>query len=770
MPDPDNSFDIKNWLDRILNTANKELGDSTVPAKLLNGPFSHEIPLKLGQLSFTIVPEAEATIVLFNSKDDLNQDPMEGVIAAGEDPDAVPPIKFTADGAWLAYHATAGVKADGGGDVGALGLHIEGEKVVQLCHYHFHPNRSEKIKDAVSADFASMGFAVRASDLTKLKESEALAYRVRATLSASLEAKWSDALTANLNALSAFLKASTPLAVKVDFGASVKVTVGVTDDFLLVFSAEAEDKICVAVKKGKVSSLSIAPSAGIDLQIANPEAVLQGVNSVLEGIAGASVDKIDALLQETLLSNLSDEQKKLFENLVKRLKVDDTTADLLTLRAHWTELKKHVAERLESVLKEKLSLSFSYEYSRVRAESTLLQVKVPRTDLLSEDTKLHSSLIKTNASILLDWCRSNGVVPDRYLHEDKLTVKKTWGLSISLGKSFKIGGQDIRVLEEVKRTDFAGNTQLSFLGQRGYEGSWIGQKSTWMVDLIADTKTFEAAPRLAGFEFGLTLKWIWEEKELSSEELDRYLDYAEIWRAGGETDEARRELSEFLGKKVNVSLTTTIGNAAFRTILQTTASASDLSNRASIAMAKAMPWSREEARSIVERRARLYSKLWSAYFADPQRGYRDYARLADQILRNTDNGVEVAFLESSIATGSGQTFWNISFAEMIRLNGTEAGGGIGGIDTAWRHFRQAMANLQAGIAGNAPADRVKAAFKDFVPMCTQSLLVRALGVYWIDLAAELDLLGQVQRTLTIEPAGSDDTAGAKAKVIGVPAR
>ena len=94
---------------------------------------------------------------------------------------------------------------------------------------------------------------------------------------------------------------------------------------------------------------------------------------------------------------------------------------------------------------------------------------------------------------------------------------------------------------------------------------------------------------------------------------------------------------------------------------------------------------------------------------------------------------------------------------MIRLNGTEAGGGLGGIDTAWRHFKQAMSTLQAGIAGNAPADRVKAAFKDFVPLCTQSLLVRALGVYWIDLAAELDLLGQVQRTLTIEPAGSDDT-------------
>ena len=41
---------------------------------------------------------------------------------------------------------------------------------------------------------------------------------------------------------------------------------------------------------------------------------------MLEGIAGDSVDKIDALLQENLLSNLSDQQKKLLENLLKRLK------------------------------------------------------------------------------------------------------------------------------------------------------------------------------------------------------------------------------------------------------------------------------------------------------------------------------------------------------------------------------------------------------------------------------------------------------------------
>ena len=65
--------------------------------------------------------------MLFNSKDDLNQDPMEGVIAAGEDPDAV--HRSVLRGQRLAaYHATAGVKADGGGDVGAFGLHMKARR------------------------------------------------------------------------------------------------------------------------------------------------------------------------------------------------------------------------------------------------------------------------------------------------------------------------------------------------------------------------------------------------------------------------------------------------------------------------------------------------------------------------------------------------------------------------------------------------------------------------------------------------------------------
>ena len=139
-----------------------------------------------------------------------------------------------------------------------MGLNIEGEKVAELCDYHFHPDRSEKLLEAILADFSSVRFAVQPSDVKKLGSNEAVAYRIRGKLSTTIEASRSDALTANLNGLSSFLRTNTPVAVKFSFGADAKLNVTLTNDFLLVFSRETEDRIRVGVKRGKVSSLSLS--------------------------------------------------------------------------------------------------------------------------------------------------------------------------------------------------------------------------------------------------------------------------------------------------------------------------------------------------------------------------------------------------------------------------------------------------------------------------------------------------------------------------------
>ena len=53
--------------------------------------------------------------------------------------------------------------------------------------------------------------------------------------------------------------------------------------------------------------------------------------------------------------------------------------------------------------------------------------------------------------------------------------------------------------------------------------------------------------------------------------------------------------------------------------------------------------------------------------------------------------------EGQIASGSAQTTWPVSFAEMVRLNGTEAGG-LAGIANDWQRFRSGVNSLAAALA------------------------------------------------------------------------
>jgi len=757
-------FELPGWQETAKAFLNKSIGDPTVPSKLFTTGVSHDFPMKVGGFAFSIQPQAEVRAVVFNSKNDVEDDPMEGVIGNEDDESGLgPQILFNEKHAWLAYHVRAGVKAEGGGDIGVLGLNIEGEKVVRLCDYRFHKDRSETIKDAVPADIARARFALRQSDLKQLEIGDALAYRVSGKLSATVEASLSDVLTANLNGLSSFLRTNTPLAIKLKFGADMKFNVGLTDDFLVVFSRESEGRIRVGVKKGKVSSLSASAGAGIQVQLANPEVLSERLNEILEGIAGEQVDRIDALLKKNVVSQLTDEEKSIFGRLLHRLKLDDNLTDLASLRTHWEKLTEQVTDKVKSLAGTKVAAAFRYEYSRVKSESTLLQIVVPGS-ILIEDKELHFSLIKTDLTTIIQWCRDTNVAPEKYMHERKLTVNKAWGLSISLGK-FTIGGKDIERLEDVTRKNFSNEEQVTFLGQRGYEGTWVGQKVNWMADFQAGMKTFEKPPRLSDFDFGFAFKWLWEEKQLSQEEVDMYLDYAEIWRAINSDTDPRKELSRFIGNTVKIGLDVKIDDFAFRQLLKATNGAS--TDQFAAAMAKAMPWDTQRARSIVERRTRLYSPLWTAYLNNPHASYRNYAATAQNHLRQLEDGAEVAFLEGNINDAIARTSWNRSFAEMIRLNGTEASNDLSGIRSDWEHFREAVQTLNDGISANASPTHLKGVFKDFCQLWSNSLQLRAVGVYWIDLAASLSLLSHVERTLSVEVPDKDPKKSLHIK-IGIP--
>jgi hypothetical protein len=227
------------------------------------------------------------------------------------------------------------------------------------------------------------------------------------------------------------------------------------------------------------------------------------VNAVLEGLSGAAIPKIVDLIGQKTLSALNDDQRALFNQLVYRFGVDDLLADLDSLKERWEKLTDQVREWLETAVKEKFEAGFRYEYSRVLSESTLLQVMLPQEALLDNVADLHGGLIRGNLNPILQWCRDNKVAPEKYLHEQRLTADRKWGLSIGLGKKFRIGGTDTETLEAITREDGLNRRQITFLGQRGYKGNWVGQTVTWMADFSADMQDFADNPRMSDVDFGL---------------------------------------------------------------------------------------------------------------------------------------------------------------------------------------------------------------------------------------------------------------------------
>ena len=126
-----------------------------------------------------------------------------------------------------------------------------------------------------------------------------------------------------------------------------------------------------------------------------------------------------------------------------------------------------------------------------------------------------------------------------------------------------------------------------------------------MADLVADTKTFEALRDLPT-EFGLTLKWIWKEKELSSEEWNNTWTMPKSGApVARRTEPGRAERIPWEEGQCRPD------HNHWERCIQDYPSDHSLGLRQPRVNShgKGYAWSREKRPFDVERRARLYSKL-----------------------------------------------------------------------------------------------------------------------------------------------------------------
>ena len=711
-------FSLNDLIDPLQNAA-RELGDDELPDKkpVLDIAGSYEIPFQMAGVRFAVEPHAGAKLyVLNNPSKDADQ---IGVLGqgkvAGNEARLDHQIEFRDEGVWTKYELESGVTATGGGDVSALNLEGSVSRRMLLYDYHYHQDRSTRVGDAIRRDLGEFRFAVDVKSLDRLKDQEAIAYRVPGKLSLRVEASWSDLFTANLGGLFSLLQVGGLFRLAVDAGASLKFDVELADDFILILTRPTPGRICLATKKAKTNKLGIGGSIGavaILVDSENNQNALNKLVAQLMGVLGdASLKQIEGLLQPTNFDSLSEEESNLLARLIKKLGLTDEPGRAERFRELWGSLVRRVEDLVKEVV-----------------------------------VGDYDSLLKCHLQVILAWMRQNPnqIELNKFLHQRQLTQSKTWGLSLGLGR-WNYGGDDKRELVGIVQQTYDGKERVTFRRARGYEAQDFGRSISYMTDISAQMRNFSDRFDRDDFQYSLKMEWIWDEQTLSEEELSDYLDQATIWGVLGvdHANRVREDLAPNIGKRAEVRLHLAADEKLCETLLPLLAPYNI--DRAARSLAKATPrWSMIEARNLIPQREDLYAPLWKFYLMQSQSNSassqpRDWASYAANRLE--DRGVDGAHNE-----GRWPNPLPRSFSPLIRLNADEGSGNYSGTYRRWHQFSDALGKLPQAKERRDIRDAVKG----MDSLWDHPLHVRAFGTYVASTAEHNGLLHRLERTLTVK--------------------
>lgn len=742
----------------------KPMKDPSVGVDIVGAKASYQGAQTLAGISFGFGAEARASIEAFNSKDDKDQDGVLGLPIKDDTTFEVtlpPQLDLTEEDAWLKYRYSAALKASASGTPAPVEFSLDFSKEAVFTDFHVH-SRNDNARTAVLADITQLRFAANLDDILALKAKEAVSYQVRGRLFASVTVSWSDVFTASLTSLSQFLKAGKMLALKITPAASVTFHVELLDDFMVVFRKAGDNKVRVAVKKTDSRELGVSASIGITVKFADEKAVEEALNNVLQSFAGEQVSAIDNILNKATLGDLTDAQRRIVDELVQRLGLEDVAHSLQDIKKRWEALKDSVNGKIKEVAKAKVALGFTYDYLRVRTEDSLLIADVDALTL----KRFHNELMLCNFRNLLDWVAGNPASLVKYLNQTKLKRTHAWGFSLAIGP-WNIGGKDKRELTSIVQRNIKGDERIAYQGLRGYESEWVGNKAAWNVDFKAQLEEYAKAGTATArqFKYGLHFKWAWDEKKLDKGELQTFLDYAVIWRiiTQDNAGEIMAMLEADVDNSAQVSQELTLDDDALRALLPLAATAVD-GDLPVIALAKAMPYMKmyEGRRSPANREA-IYAPLWKYYFQNATRPINTFPLIAaqdvEQIaqLKHIADGPGLALRErgTSSTMPAYQDFY--TFSGQLYYHG-QTPNDYSGIHQRWLSFASGMKKLNEALkpGNDTPHKNIEEIFGLLARFWGQSLYVRAAGIFLTDLAAtDKSLLGKANRSLTISFAGGD---------------
>jgi hypothetical protein len=717
----------------------------------------YEGEMEVSGIKFSLNAEAVGRLEALNDKDDKDA---EGVFGEPRKDDGDftvtldPLLRADGERAWLKYRFKAGGKVTVGAEWSVLGVEFNAEKGFIFADYHAHPITASA-RDAVLSDLTRLRLATRADDALALEEGDALTFQTYGRLSAGVTLSWSDVFTSALGSIAPLVPSGTTLSVKVSASASVEFKASVTDNFRVVFT-KAGEGVRVSVLKSKTNEVGFKASLGVKAEFANPKDAEKYLGELFETVAGGPVGKINDLFAKfsgaTLIEQLPESARPLATALAERIGGAGPLATVGALKEKWEAVKKKVEENIKKAAKTKVEAGFAYEYLRISAEDTLLDVDLP-ADVFRE---FHAGIVARHLTPVTDWARENPEALRKYLRQKGVKRAQAWGFTLGLSPwGIEIGGKDKIERTLVVQENIDGFQRVAYNGVRSYEAKWMFGDYKWAADFKAQTPGFstDKLPTTCDFEYGLSFNWGWDDKSLNADELRDLIDHAVIWRAvsAGDAGDVFQKISARAGQTAEASLELTIDDAALRALVRAAAAGFDQSPTrpgltrndvlGTYALGTAMPvWEPYAARRRANDRRTLYAPLWEIYFrdGDNKRSPQDYAKTAGKRLPEiaAENQIDL----QGLVGREGKQVPNPdlqTFAGQIVMNGD-----IDHMDSVHRNWGKFLKGLQRLDAATRPGGcvpyttkTVSDAFELLKGFWSQALFLRAAGVYLLGLAS-----------------------------------
>ena len=616
-----------------------------------------------------------------------------------------------------------------------IGLEVGADLGVVFADYRRHePDRPAR--DAFVAAIKTARFATNNDHVAALAPGEALAFRRGGTIHAAVTLRLSDVFTGQIGTLGKLFGTTAPITLSFKAGASVTAVVRVEDDFVIAFSRVSTGSWRAGLRTARSSRIAPSVDAGISVGFADEKGVERLLGSVVEGVIGAPLAQVTALLEKASLDALGPVERRLARLVMERLGLPPALTTLQSLKERVEDIERTAATIVKDVARARIALSFAYEYARIEEHVNLLQVTLDAAAV----QQFHADLIRGRTLAITRSIadRQPGIELESYLNQKSVTSEHSWGFTLAFGKWATLGGTDLKQMRRIQRFDVQGRVQESYLGARGYKGSWAGESFEWKVDLKADMKSYTSEPRVNDFSFGMHLAWVATQRKLSEAELDQWLDMATIWGAvnAGTVAAVKDRLAAAIDREAQISMQMVVPNAVMRSVLPRLATMA--AEEYAGALAAAMPWMKgSPARTDVSRRRAVYEPLWAAALANPNRSLQDLGRLATKHVKK-EGHPELVVRERAFLNGPDP----FSFAGLVRINGRSR--------DSCAAFSRGARILQAAIdSGARNQNTIDKAVGEMNDLWTQSHHVRAVGVQLLDIADQVGQLADVTRAVTI---------------------